>query len=152
MVACVASHATRRIRQCYCQFASNNIMHNCPLHRAAAAIGVMATVSGAELWWHKAVQRQDWLGVTLAVAAGAAAFALLDPLLPKPPEPHHLLLDEADKQVGWQGVWTDTDGMLYAVADAAAVHMYQVVASTDSSTYSLISNCRGVSTMVVLEN
>eukprot|EP00882_Tetradesmus_deserticola_P017363 GHRQ01018598.1.p1 GENE.GHRQ01018598.1~~GHRQ01018598.1.p1 ORF type:complete len:316 (+),score=141.17 GHRQ01018598.1:1037-1984(+) len=55
----------------------------------------MATVSGAELWWHKAVQRQDWLGVTLAVAAGAAAFALLDPLLPKPPEP----LVEADKQV-----------------------------------------------------
>jgi hypothetical protein len=71
-------------------------------HPAAAAIGVMATVSTAELWWHKAVQRQDWLGVTLAVAAGAAAFALLDPLLPKPPEPQHLLLDEADKQVRQQ--------------------------------------------------
>uniref|UniRef100_A0A383WD89 Uncharacterized protein n=1 Tax=Tetradesmus obliquus TaxID=3088 RepID=A0A383WD89_TETOB len=63
------------------------------------AMGVMATVSGAELWWHKAVQRQDWLGVSLAVAAGAAAFALLDPLLPKPPEPQQLLLHEADKQV-----------------------------------------------------
>jgi hypothetical protein len=62
-------------------------------------MGVMATVSAAELWWHKAVERQNWLGVTLAVAAGAAAFALLDPLLPKPPEPQHLLLDEADKQV-----------------------------------------------------
>jgi hypothetical protein len=65
----------------------------------SAAMGVMATVSAAELWWHTAVERQNWLGVSLAVAAGAAAFALLDPLLPKPPEPQQLLLEEADKQV-----------------------------------------------------
>jgi hypothetical protein len=81
----------------------------------------MATVSSAELWWHKAVQRQDWLGVTLAVAAGAAAFALLDPLLPKPPEPQHLLLDEADKQVGQQvsGVdWLEVLGLCCCCACA----------------------------------
>lgn len=59
----------------------------------------MATVSAAELWWHKAVQLGNWPGITLAVAAGAAAFALLDPLLPKPHEAQQRLPLDAGKQV-----------------------------------------------------
>jgi zinc transporter ZupT len=51
------------------------------------AIGAMATVSVAELWWHKAVQHGNWLGITACVCAGGAVFALVDPLLPKPLEP-----------------------------------------------------------------
>lgn len=57
-------------------------------------MGVMATVSCVELWWHSAVQLQDWLGVTAAVAVGAVAFALLDPLLPQHHEPHQLLSEQ----------------------------------------------------------
>jgi ZIP family zinc transporter len=49
-----------------------------------AAIGVMATVSGAELWLRSASEH-GFVGITVAVAVGAALFALLDPLLPKPP-------------------------------------------------------------------
>jgi zinc transporter ZupT len=56
---------------------------------AVAAIGVMATVSGVELWWHSAVEQHDFLGITAAVAAGAVLFAVLDPLLPKHEEVHH---------------------------------------------------------------
>lgn len=56
-----------------------------------AAIGVMATVSGVELWWHSAAQLQDFVGVTACVLGGAALFAVLDPLLPKPPETEELL-------------------------------------------------------------
>lgn len=55
------------------------------------AIGVMACVSGVELWWHSAVQLNDWVGVSAAVLGGAALFAVLDPLLPKPPETEELL-------------------------------------------------------------
>jgi zinc transporter ZupT len=55
----------------------------------AAAIGVMATVSGVELWWHSAVAQHDFLGITAAVAAGAVLFAVLDPLLPKHEDDHH---------------------------------------------------------------
>lgn len=51
----------------------------------------MATVSGVELWWHSAAQLHDYLGVTAAVLGGAALFAVLDPLLPKPPETEELL-------------------------------------------------------------
>ena len=68
------------------------------------AIGVMATVSAVELWWHSAVELQDFGGVTAAVAAGAALFALLDPLLPKPPEAEDLLDSQQQldtSQVGW---------------------------------------------------
>lgn len=50
----------------------------------------MATVSGVELWWHSAVQLHDYLGVTGAVLAGAALFAVLDPLLPSAPEAEEL--------------------------------------------------------------
>jgi hypothetical protein len=56
----------------------------------AAAIGVMATVSGVELWWHSAVEQHDFLGITAAVAAGAVLFAVLDPLLPKHEDYHHV--------------------------------------------------------------
>ncbi|WIA16504.1 hypothetical protein OEZ85_013182 [Tetradesmus obliquus] len=52
------------------------------------AIGVMATVSGVELWWHSAAEQHDILGITAAVAAGAVLFAVLDPLLPKHEEGH----------------------------------------------------------------
>jgi hypothetical protein len=55
----------------------------------AAAIGVMATVSAVELWWHSAVEQHDFLGISAAVAAGAVLFAVLDPLLPKHEEAHH---------------------------------------------------------------
>lgn len=48
-----------------------------------SAIGVMATVSGVELWWHSAAEQHDFLGITAALAAGAVLFAVLDPLLPK---------------------------------------------------------------------
>lgn len=47
------------------------------------AVGVMATVSAAELWFHTALETGDWAGITLAVAIGAALFALLDPLILK---------------------------------------------------------------------
>eukprot|EP00878_Enallax_costatus_P028443 GHUV01030724.1.p1 GENE.GHUV01030724.1~~GHUV01030724.1.p1 ORF type:complete len:302 (+),score=84.99 GHUV01030724.1:156-1061(+) len=50
------------------------------------AIGVMATVSLVELWAHPALETQDPAGVTAAVAAGAALFALLDNLLPSEAE------------------------------------------------------------------
>lgn len=50
-----------------------------------SAVGVMSTVSIAELWWHKALAH-GWLGITTAVAAGGVLFAVLDPLLPKPVE------------------------------------------------------------------
>lgn len=49
-----------------------------------AAIGVMATVSAVELWIKSGFEH-GFLGITVAVAAGAALFAVLDPLLPKPP-------------------------------------------------------------------
>lgn len=61
----------------------------CTTH--TTAIGVMATVSGVELWWHSAAQLHDFVGVTAAVLGGAALFAVLDPLLPKPPETEELL-------------------------------------------------------------
>lgn len=48
-------------------------------------------MSGVELWWHSAVQLNDWIGVSAAVLGGAALFAVLDPLLPKPPETEELL-------------------------------------------------------------
>lgn len=60
----------------------------------------MATVSAVEMWWHKAVQHSNWLGVTAAVVAGAVVFALLDPLLPKPPEAQLLPSLEDDEQDG----------------------------------------------------
>lgn len=52
-----------------------------------SAIGVMSTVSVAELWVHKALAHNNWLGITAAVVAGGVLFAILDPLLPKPVEP-----------------------------------------------------------------
>lgn len=61
-----------------------------------SAVGVMGTVSVAELWIRKAVEHQAWLGISAAVAAGAVVFAVLDPLLPKPVEPQHLLLQDKD--------------------------------------------------------
>lgn len=64
-----------------------------------SAVGVMSTVSIAELWWHKAVEHGNWLGMTAAVAAGGILFAVLDPLLPKPVEPQHLLQDKSSVQV-----------------------------------------------------
>jgi hypothetical protein len=48
-----------------------------------SAIGVMGTVSVAELWVHKAIEHSNWVGVTAALLVGGAVFALLDPLLPK---------------------------------------------------------------------
>lgn len=46
-----------------------------------SAIGVMGTVSIIELWLRNAAENSfPW--VTLAVAAGAALFCLIDPLLP----------------------------------------------------------------------
>ena len=65
------------------------ILHICP--HICAAIGVMATVSGVELWWHSAAQLHDFVGVTAAVLGGAVLFAVLDPLLPKLPETDELL-------------------------------------------------------------
>jgi zinc transporter ZupT len=56
-----------------------------------SAVGVMSTVSIAELWVHKAIEHSNWLGISIAVAAGGVVFAVLDPLLPKPVEPHTLL-------------------------------------------------------------
>lgn len=64
-----------------------------------SAVGVMSTVSIAELWWHKAVQHGSWLGISAAVVAGGVVFAILDPLLPKPIEPQHLLQDKISMQV-----------------------------------------------------
>eukprot|EP00878_Enallax_costatus_P042379 GHUV01049718.1.p1 GENE.GHUV01049718.1~~GHUV01049718.1.p1 ORF type:complete len:117 (+),score=30.38 GHUV01049718.1:553-903(+) len=61
------------------------------------AIGVMGTVSCVELWWHKAAQHSSWPAITAAVAAGAVVFALLDPLLPKPPD-HQLLPEHCDHE------------------------------------------------------
>jgi zinc transporter ZupT len=49
-----------------------------------------------ELWWHKAVEQSNWLGISMAVAAGAMLFAVLDPLVPKPPEPQQLLYTAAN--------------------------------------------------------
>lgn len=63
-----------------------------------SAVGVMSTVSIAELWWHKAVQHSNWLGITTAVLAGGVVFAVLDPLLPKPVEPQNLVQDKACQQ------------------------------------------------------
>jgi ZIP family zinc transporter len=50
-----------------------------------SAIGVMATVSAVELWLRNALSNNPFY-VTLAVLIGAAAFCILDPLIPKPPE------------------------------------------------------------------
>jgi ZIP family zinc transporter len=51
-----------------------------------SAIGVMATVSAIELWLRNALSNNPFY-VTLALLAGAGAFCILDPLIPKPPEP-----------------------------------------------------------------
>jgi zinc transporter ZupT len=64
-----------------------------------SAVGVMSTVSIAELWVHKAVEHSNWLGISIAVAAGGVVFAVLDPLLPKPVEPHTLLQQKTSQQV-----------------------------------------------------
>eukprot|EP00879_Flechtneria_rotunda_P025868 GHRR01027522.1.p2 GENE.GHRR01027522.1~~GHRR01027522.1.p2 ORF type:complete len:131 (-),score=52.00 GHRR01027522.1:612-1004(-) len=45
-----------------------------------------ATVSAAELWVRTALEQGDWLGISASVAAGVGMFAVLDPLLPKPPD------------------------------------------------------------------
>jgi len=68
-----------------------------------SAVGVMSTVSIAELWVHKAMEHSNWLGITAAVAAGGVVFAILDPLLPKPVEPQHVLQEKDYQQVR---VWT----------------------------------------------
>ena len=59
------------------------------------AIGVMATVSAVELWIKTALAGHPVL-VTGAVMAGAAAFCLLEPLLPKEPE----LVQEPQQEKG----------------------------------------------------
>lgn len=64
-----------------------------------SAVGVMSTVSIAELWVHKAIAHSNWLGITAAVAAGGVVFAVLDPLLPKPVEhQHHPQLQQKTSQ------------------------------------------------------
>lgn len=64
-----------------------------------SAVGVMSTVSIVELWLHKALQHASWFGITAAVAAGAMAFAILDPLLPKTVEHPHSLQEKCKHQV-----------------------------------------------------
>eukprot|EP00879_Flechtneria_rotunda_P010568 GHRR01011048.1.p1 GENE.GHRR01011048.1~~GHRR01011048.1.p1 ORF type:complete len:142 (+),score=42.01 GHRR01011048.1:196-621(+) len=68
------------------------------------AVGVMTTVSAAELWVRTALEQGDWLGISASVAAGVGVFAVLDPLLPKPPDPTLLVTNGAangdqDRQV-----------------------------------------------------
>lgn len=63
----------------------------CMLLHSHTAIGVMATVSCVELWWRSAAELHNPLGVTAAVLGGAVLFALLDLLLPKPPDTEELL-------------------------------------------------------------
>ncbi|KAF8072857.1 zupT [Scenedesmus sp. PABB004] len=81
----------------------------------------MATVSCAELWVHKALQRGDWVGVTAAVAAGAACFALIDPLLPRA-EPQALLPAGAEQggEAPHAAISMDAEVTLAAAAAAAA--------------------------------
>lgn len=93
------------------------------------AVGVMSTVSVAELWVHKAIEHSNWLGITAAVAAGAVVFAVVDPLLPKPVEPQQLLAAKDSTQV-----------MPALLAGLPTLHVCSIAAASLGSTAAVHTN------------